>query len=89
MSTHGDADYVDGWSQQLGWQGGSTATPSWGFEFPPAEFVRVVESVRGAEIDTFHPGPQWIGYWSFPVKDPMGYTVEISTPERTAWPAPP
>jgi hypothetical protein len=25
-------------------------------------------------------------HWSFPVKDPMGNTVEITTPQRNAWP---
>lgn len=34
------------------------------------------------------PGGAAVGrYWSFPVRDPMGNTVELSTTDRNAWPA--
>jgi hypothetical protein len=86
IATHADAVHVDGWAKQLGWAGGSTPMPSWGVECAPSEFQHAVEAARIAGIDTLHSEPRWVGYWSFPVKDPMGYTVEISTPERDAWP---
>jgi catechol 2,3-dioxygenase-like lactoylglutathione lyase family enzyme len=86
ISTHADAVHIDGWAKQLGWEGGSASTPSWGIEFAPSQFRRAIESARVAGLDAHYSEPRWVGYWSFPVKDPMGYTVEISTSERDAWP---
>jgi hypothetical protein len=82
-----DAASVSGWARQLGWEGGDASTPSWGFEVDQDEFRRVVEATRSAKtVLTRFAEPQWVGYWSFPVKDPMGYTVEITTPQLSAWP---
>ncbi len=86
ISTHAAAVPVDGWARQLGWEGGSSPTPSWGVELPPDEFRRAVVAAKAADVEALHPEPVWVGYWSFPMRDPMGYTVEISTPERDAWP---
>ena len=86
VATHADAAHVDGWAKQLGWEGGSTPMPSWGVEYAPSGFRRAVEAARDGGVEALHPEPLWVGYWSFPVRDPMGYTVEISTPEREAWP---
>ena len=74
------------WATQLGWSGGSGSQPSWGVELSPEMFHRTVTALVDAAAETRHPDPQWVGYWSFPVKDPMGNTVELSTPERSAWP---
>jgi hypothetical protein len=60
--------------------------PVLGFECAPADFCRAVQAARVAKANTFHSEPQWVGYWSFPVKDAMGNTVEITTPQRDAWP---
>ena len=76
----------EGWSKQLGWEGGSTSNPSIGFELAAPAFRLAVAAARQAGVEAFHPEPTWVGYWSFPVRDPMGNTVEISTPEREAWP---
>lgn len=74
-----------GWSKQLGWSGGSTATPSWGVELAAAAFARAIAAAVASGVECWLPEPQWVGYWSFPVKDPMGNTVELSTPDRSAW----
>ncbi|MFW2340865.1 MAG: VOC family protein [Acidimicrobiia bacterium] len=86
VTAHADTVQVDGWAKQLGWKGGSTPTPSWGIEYSPSGFRRAVEAARTSRVDTHDSEPVWVGYWSFPVRDPMGYTVEISTAERCAWP---
>lgn len=86
ISAHADAAHIDGWARQLGWDGGSTSTPSWGVELAPSEFRRAIETARTRGVEARHPEPLWVGYWSFPVKDPMGYTVEITTPQRDTWP---
>jgi catechol 2,3-dioxygenase-like lactoylglutathione lyase family enzyme len=86
IAVHTDPVHVEGWAAQLGWEGGSAPMPSWGFECAPADFCRAIESARVAEVEVPHSEPQWVGYWSFPVKDPMGNTVEITTPQRDAWP---
>ena len=74
-----------GWSRQLGWQGGTRVTPSFGFEVACDDFAGVVERCREVGVPTYLPDPQWVGYWSLVVKDPSGNTVEISTPQADAW----
>ncbi len=86
ISTHPSPIHVEGWTQQPGWEAGSSAAPSWGFECPPHDFGRAVEAARSAGVETRHTEPVWVRYWSFPVIDPMGNTVEISTADRDAWP---
>ena len=86
IATHGDPLHADGWSKQLGWEGGSTPMPSWGVEYGAREFRRAVAAARVADVDTFLSEPRWVGYWSYPVKDPMGNTLEITTPQHDAWP---
>jgi catechol 2,3-dioxygenase-like lactoylglutathione lyase family enzyme len=81
LSTH-----VDGWSRQLGWEGGASTAPSWGVEMDRRGFHRAVRAILGAgDVQTRFPEPQWVGYWSFPVRDPMGNTVEVSTPKSDSW----
>lgn len=48
-------------------------------------FGRVVVSLLASPSPSRNALPEWVGYWSFPVQDPMGNTVEISTPDRAAW----
>ncbi|MGI9648543.1 MAG: VOC family protein [Acidimicrobiia bacterium] len=86
IATHGEAVPDEGWAKQMGWEGGTTASPSWGVELEARKFCRAVEATRRTGVPARHSEPQWVGYWSFPVKDPMGYTVEISTAEEDAWP---
>lgn len=80
VSTHVDAPTIDGWAKQLGWEGGSTPTPSWGIELEPAAFRGAVDRANSAAVEALWPEPRWVGYWSFPLRDPMGNTVELSTP---------
>ena len=40
------------------------------------EFRTIVEAIRG-NYDHFYPTPQWVGYWSFMVKDPMGLSIDV------------
>ena len=86
IARHAEASHIDGWARQLGWSGGSTSAPSWGIELASREFRRAVAAARDVGTDSLKAKPQWVGYWSFPVRDPMGNTVEISTPDRDAWP---
>lgn len=85
IATHAAAVEASGWAEQLGWEGGATAAPSWGFELAPDEFRRAVRSAREAGTEPHFDAPRWLGYWSFPVRDPMGNTVEISSPSQGAW----
>ncbi len=76
---------VDAWSKQLGWSGGSSPAPSWGFELDASEFARVVTRLIEQGTVVWQSEPDWVGYWSFPVKDPMDNTVEITSPDEAAW----
>jgi hypothetical protein len=67
------------WHRQPGWDGGTKASTSWSFQLSEmATFRRIVERLLMADTPRFYPKPQWHGYWSFPVKDPMGNTIEVT-----------
>lgn len=85
VAHHPTARRAEGWASQLGWEGGTAGMPSWGFELPPKEFCRAVERALSRGVSTLHSEPEWVGYWSFPLRDPMGNTVELSTANRDAW----
>ena len=85
VTTHERPAHVDTWAAQLGWVGGTGAEPSWGFELDADEFARAVHAAVAAGCDTHTGDPEWVGYWSFPIRDPMGNTIEQSTPDRDAW----
>jgi hypothetical protein len=70
----------DGWATQPGWQGGELPVPSWSIECEEHAFKKVVERLQKSKVESFHQHPVWIGYWSYPVKDPAGNTVEITWP---------
>jgi len=76
-----------GWSNQPGWVGGNQPTMSWSVVFEQQEFRKAVTNVLSAGIETFFIEPEWLNYWSFPVRDPMGNTVELvfSPENKTAW----
>lgn len=80
-----DAERATGWAKQLGWAGGDGTQPSLGFELPTDIFGQVVVSLLASRSPSRNALPEWVGYWSFPVQDPMGNTVEISTSDRDAW----
>lgn len=81
-----------GWHQQPGWQGGTVSLPSWSIESASQEaFAAAVERLTEAGVPVLHSRPRWVGYWSFPVRDPMGNTVELTlptsgTPTVLLWP---
>lgn len=85
VAAHPDPDPAATWSAQLGWEGGTGARPSWGVELAADPFVRAVRALVGAGAECRFEEPEWVGYWSFPVRDPGGHTVELSTPEPSAW----
>jgi hypothetical protein len=84
---------LSGWSAQPGWEGGTTPAPGWSVWVPFAEYAAVVERIRAAGVETFSPDPQWCqdSYWGWPLRDPMGNTVEVyseppARPSSTVWP---
>lgn len=77
-----EAPIVDGWQRQPGWSGGEGLAPSWSIELDEAGFRSAVDRLRAADVEAFGDAPAWRGYWSYPVRDPMGHTVEITyTPD--------
>lgn len=76
----------DAWASQLGWDGGTAARTSWGVELPTESFHATVGRLLDDGVPHRHEAPQWVGYWSFPVRDPMNNTVEVSGAARSAWP---
>lgn len=74
------------WARQLGWSEGISAEPSWGFQLEADQFHAAVERMRADGVNARFEEPKWVGYWSFPVMDPMGNTVEVSATARGAWP---
>ena len=85
LESSSDAETVAEWSKQLGWSGGTGSDPSWGFELDAETFEPAVRRVRASGAELMWEQPRWVGYWSFPVRDPGGNTVEISCPDREAW----
>jgi catechol 2,3-dioxygenase-like lactoylglutathione lyase family enzyme len=68
------------WARQPGWAGGRANIVSWSLQLAAPQFRAAVARLRGAAVPCFHDKPQWVGYWSFPVRDPNGHTVELSLP---------
>ncbi|HMN12347.1 MAG TPA: VOC family protein [Bellilinea sp.] len=69
------------YSWQPGWKGGTEARTSWSLECDRPDFEEIVASAQAAKAPSFHAEPQWVGYWSFPLLDPMGNTVEVTCGE--------
>jgi hypothetical protein len=83
----------EGWAEQPGWEGGRLANMSFSVEIPEADFAATVIRLKEAAVPAFATKPMWCmdSYWSFPVKDPSGNTVEVycmlaARPESTQWP---
>ena len=70
----------NGWGWQPGWQEGQNRVVSWSVVLVDEVFKTAVTKLTLSGIDAFYDKPQWKGYWSFPVKDPMGNTTEIVWP---------
>ena len=81
-----------GWAMQPGWEGGTVPGMSWSLIVSEAAFGDCVNRLRAATTKAFHAQPQWCQdcYWSYPVQDPMGNTVELhcipkERPANTHW----
>ena len=77
---------------QPGWLGGTKLSVSWSIPVPSGDYAKTISKLQASSVDSFSPGPKWVGYWSFPVLDPMGNTVEVVTspptePENKEWPS--
>lgn len=74
-------EVVQEWHRQPGWPGGTSARASWSVESDSHDaYAAAIARLHAAGVPAFFDQPQWIGYWSFPVKDPMGNTVEVVLP---------
>lgn len=70
-------------SQQLGWQGGTAPRISWSLECDLQDFQEIVTSVQAnLEVPRKFSQPKWVGYWSFPLLDPMNHTIEVTCVEK-------
>lgn len=67
----------EGWAWQPGWREGTVAQIGWSVVLTEEGFDTAVDRLREVGVATYYDEPQWHGYWSFPVKDPMGNTVEV------------
>ena len=69
------------WHCQPGWQGGTLSGTSWSVVSDSlADFSATFIRLLKVQVPAFYSKPRWLGYWSFPVKDPMGNTVELTFP---------
>lgn len=80
------------WAIQPGWPGGVATEPSWSIVVPLEAFIRTVDRLIESDVSCRNDEPDWVGYWSFPVRDPMGTTVEITCapdtpPTEVSWAA--
>lgn len=71
---------IEDWARQPGWEGGKQPHISWSVEYGKKAFKRVCARLKEAGVASFHDNPMWVGYWSYPVRDPMGHTVELTCP---------
>ncbi len=77
-----DAARIDSgeWAIQPGW-GGSEPVISWSLDLDGLGFAAAIDGVQNRDAPLLHLSPRWVGYWSFPFKDPMGNTVELTYAE--------
>ncbi|NLD34002.1 MAG: hypothetical protein GX653_03750 [Clostridiales bacterium] len=65
--------------KQPGWDGGNAPNISWSLACDRDDFVEIVSNAdRASGVKAWNPKPQWVGYWSFPLLDPMNHTIEIT-----------
>lgn len=63
---------------QPGWSGGTAPRTSWSLECDAPDFVQIVAAAKAAGVATYRSEPSWVGYWSFPLLDPMHNTLEVT-----------
>lgn len=69
---------IKDWGMQPGWSGGTQPHISWSVECSKETFSAVVSRLKIDQVPSFNKDPHWVGYWSYPVRDPAGNTVEIT-----------
>ena len=69
-------------SIQEGWEGGTSVRPSWSLECDQDSFSSIIKRAIENGIPSSFPEPKWVGYWSFPILDPMNNTIEITCPDK-------
>jgi catechol 2,3-dioxygenase-like lactoylglutathione lyase family enzyme len=75
---------LTGWHWQPGWRRGAVEGTSWSVECETeGDFRGAIHRLKAAGVPSYFEAPQWLGYWSFPVKDPLGNTVEITLPAES------
>jgi catechol 2,3-dioxygenase-like lactoylglutathione lyase family enzyme len=80
-------------ADQPGWMGGELPITSWTIDVPEEEYADTIDRLKSAGVISSGDNPHWEQdcYWCFPVLDPMGNTVEVTTvpeekPADTEWP---
>ena len=83
----------DKFADQPGWPNGELLITSWTIDIPEDEYPETIKRLQTAKIRSYGKNPHWEqdSYWCFPVLDPMGNTVEVTTslkekPSNTEWP---
>ena len=81
---------TQGWAWQPGWREGMQPTISWSVCLTKDGYSSAIKKFKAHSVESYYQNPQWLNYWSYPVKDPMGNTVEIvlnldQEPENTVW----
>lgn len=69
-------------AKQPGWEGGTYPGISWSAECDKESFNAAIARLKAAKVPSYHTEPNWVGYWSYPVRDPAGNTVEITCPDK-------
>lgn len=70
------------WATQPGWRGDTVGAISWSVVLSESGYRAAVDRLLASpDVPKLLDSPQWVGYWSFPVRDPMGNTVELSWPD--------
>ncbi|MDF1667920.1 MAG: hypothetical protein P1V97_39650 [Planctomycetota bacterium] len=90
FDSHSVDGKAEGWARQPGWNGGEANSMSWSIQLSEPEFNGAIQRLSLYDDPAFYERPHWNGYWSFPVKDPEGNTVELSLapsqePESKTW----
>ena len=72
---------IEDWAMQPGWEGGTQPSVSWSVECDEEAFKTAYTRLKQEGVTSVHDAPKWVGYWSYPVRDPIGHTVELTCPE--------
>ncbi|GEN49416.1 VOC family protein [Alkalibacterium pelagium] len=65
-------------AMQPGWEGGTYPRTSWSLDYDSTNFIKVIRQLSANGVRSYYAAPQWNGYWSYPVLDPMNNTIEVT-----------